>query len=64
MVGALNEIGQYGVSFIVAGRLLDGSFQEASPDLIPASLIESESTDGQMFQFLTETEFRNDISST
>ena len=57
MVAAINEIGQNGCSFMVGGRSVDGVFRAADAALVPDSLTE-------MFSFLSEEEFRLDISST
>ena len=54
---ALSQIQDTGSRFIVGGRMQDQTFEQADSALVPSSL-------QQIFLFLGEDEFRNDISST
>ena len=55
---ALDEIKACQGTFIVGGRLMDNElFKEADPSIITAG-------HEDMFSFLTESEFRQDLSST
>ena len=57
MSQALSQIQDTGSRFIVGGRMQDQAFEQADSALVPSGL-------QQMFLFLGEDEFRNDISST
>lgn len=59
MESALLEIAGYDCGFVVSGRTTEGQFVDASAaiDQVPAGARD-------MFKFLTEQEFRNDVSST
>ena len=54
---ALAQIKAANCSFIVGGRLVEGEFKDAEPSLVPAG-------HEDMFSYLSEAEFRVDLSST
>ena len=54
---ALEAFAKQGTSFVVGGRLIDGKFIEANNAIVP------EAYHG-LFDFISETEFRLDLSST